>query len=366
MSLKDISFPLSINTSKDNPIDLLFIPALKESCTYDVAVGYFTSNWIRDAAEGIAYFAENNGHARWVVSTKLSYEDWKTITSPKVEDHIEEILSKSIDRIIDALKYQTREMLCWLIADNIVEFKIAIPKNDLSGIFHAKKGIFSDKDNNLVSFNGSYNLTGKANTNWESIDIYTSWEDENRVNISNSEFDEIWYQKDKNLILYEPTEIILDKIHSKRSSGRPYKIKTQNVSTPDDVELRPYQKDAIEGWFNKNGNGMYILATGAGKTITALATIARLIKGIKENNKKIFVLIIVPYKHLLEQWTKECRRFGIQPFQCYGSSNTWHPQLLEAVNSLNGGSRDIVFAISTFPIIQSDTKASFGDCVKLS
>ena len=57
--LTEVTFPLSINTSRDNPIESLFLPGLMNSLFYDVAVGYFSTAWVRDAAEGIAKFAEN-------------------------------------------------------------------------------------------------------------------------------------------------------------------------------------------------------------------------------------------------------------------------------------------------------------------
>lgn len=72
MSLSQIEFPYHINTSYSNPLTELFIPALSNSITYDVAVGYFSSNWLRDVSEGIAKFAENGGKSRWVISPDLS------------------------------------------------------------------------------------------------------------------------------------------------------------------------------------------------------------------------------------------------------------------------------------------------------
>ena len=41
-----------------------------------VAVGFFTTEWIRDAAEGIAQFAHNGGQSRWIISPRLSLLDY--------------------------------------------------------------------------------------------------------------------------------------------------------------------------------------------------------------------------------------------------------------------------------------------------
>ena len=60
MVLTDREWPLKIATTRQNPMEEFFIPAFKESRAYDVAVGYFTSIWLKDAAEGFANFAEKS------------------------------------------------------------------------------------------------------------------------------------------------------------------------------------------------------------------------------------------------------------------------------------------------------------------
>ena len=52
-------------------------------------------------------------------------------------------------------------------------------------------------------------------------------------------------------------------------SGRP--------RLPSDLTLRPYQEQAIANWFAASGRGTLKMATGSGKTITALALASRLL-----------------------------------------------------------------------------------------
>ncbi|MBL0011107.1 MAG: hypothetical protein IPP22_09130 [Nitrosomonas sp.] len=59
MPFRDLVIDLDINTSARDPISTFFVPILKESKYYDVAVGYFSTAWIRDAAEGIVGIAGN-------------------------------------------------------------------------------------------------------------------------------------------------------------------------------------------------------------------------------------------------------------------------------------------------------------------
>ena len=51
--------------------------------------------------------------------------------------------------------------------------------------------------------------------------------------------------------------------------------------TPPWLELRLYQQQAIANWFVNQGRGTLKMATGSGKTITALAIAAQLYQAIQ-------------------------------------------------------------------------------------
>ncbi len=59
------------------------------------------------------------------------------------------------------------------------------------------------------------------------------------------------------------------------------------------LPLRPYQEEAVAAWEDNGGRGIIVLPTGAGKTIVAIAALARL--GLRS-------LIVVPTIDLLHQW----------------------------------------------------------------
>jgi superfamily II DNA or RNA helicase len=66
---------------------------------------------------------------------------------------------------------------------------------------------------------------------------------------------------------------------------------------------RPYQEDALAAWLAADGRGVVVLPTGAGKTVLALMTIARL--GLR-------ALVVVPTIELLYQWRDAAiERLGI-------------------------------------------------------
>ncbi|MBT6325070.1 MAG: DEAD/DEAH box helicase family protein [Bdellovibrionales bacterium] len=367
MVLTDREWPLKIATTRQNPMEEFFIPAFKESRAYDVAVGYFTSIWLKDAAEGFANFAENGGKSRWIISPDLNEADLILLQKGYESLGIinaDGLLDKNIEEMVEQLQKNTLQALAWLIHDGVLRFRIAIPINNLDGIFHAKFGVFTDELNNKVCFTGSYNHTGKANSNWEGLNIFKNWDssDSKRIDIEVDEFENMWNNQDPNLYVVDPTDILIEKIKSKRGEVRNYDLFLKdNYRIPEGIELRSYQLIAIDNWFKCNGRGVFELATGSGKTLTALATITRLANGLIRKKQNLFVLIVVPYKHLLEQWETESRLFGFRAIKCYESSSTWVPKLLDALNGMHGGGGKVVYVITTNTTFSIDKLQSIID-----
>lgn len=358
--LTDENFPDSITTGYEDPIEQLFVPLLRQTETYDVAVGYFTSGWLRDTAEGFAEFARHGGRSRWVVSPNLNHEDAEAIFKgsdtrhPKIE-HRERCL---ID-MIEALKSETRKELCSLISANVIRFRIAEPKtqNHL-GMFHAKIGVASDSYGNKLSFSGSYNLTANAKYNWENIEIYRSWMsgEEKRVRRIESQFDRLWKDDDPSYSTFEPSLNLIKYIKKAAGDYSVFDEQGGESGTVNAPEFRGYQSEAIQNWFANNGRGTFVMATGSGKTITALGAISKLItKIVHEKNSPLVVVIVLPLKHLLDQWSKEAVRFGFSPIKCYESSSSWYRRFSAALATQQVIKNNVVIALVTNATFAGDT-----------
>jgi len=78
------------------------------------------------------------------------------------------------------------------------------------------------------------------------------------------------------------------------------------------LELRDYQKEAIEKWRQRGQRGILVLPTGTGKTYIALAVIK---EEIGQNGK---VAVIVPTIVLAQQWQSKIYQYvGIKPSLYY-------------------------------------------------
>lgn len=354
MTFADLELPLSIKSTRMDPVSAFFVPVLRRASHYDVAVGFFSTAWVKDAAEGIAQFACNGGLARWIISPILSAEDYSALrnaTGVIDQQKVDELAIRSFGSLFRALQENTRTVFGWLIRDGIMQFRVAVPANELTGMMHAKMGVFRDLQGNQIGFSGSYNLTSGAATNWETIEVYCSWrsqEANERIREMLADFTEMWNGNDANLAIFEPSDKALEPfIQEAERTSRPYVIRTKfgsKIAVPAQFlergELRDYQQNALRAWLNNNGRGVLSMATGSGKTVTALAAATRLTNHALERSSKLLVVVAVPYQHLADQWAAEADGFGFEPIVCYGGTQKWLTLAQQKMTEMSAGTKN--------------------------
>lgn len=79
--------------------------------------------------------------------------------------------------------------------------------------------------------------------------------------------------------------------------------RSRGKKVKDPIELYDYQKDAIQAWVDKGFRGFYVMATGTGKTWTAIYSAKRLLE-----EHKCLIVIAAPYKHLVRQWAEDVNK----------------------------------------------------------
>ena len=76
--------------------------------------------------------------------------------------------------------------------------------------------------------------------------------------------------------------------------------------------MHDYQNEAIKNLIANDWHGIFEMATGTGKTITAIEASRIYI----EMNKRALIIVIVPFSHLITQWEKVLLDFGYQNIVC--------------------------------------------------
>ncbi|MBE9142154.1 DNA phosphorothioation system restriction enzyme [Planktothrix mougeotii] len=112
---------------------------------------------------------------------------------------------------------------------------------------------------------------------------------------------------------------------------------------PASLHLRAYQQQAVNNWFVNRGRGTLKMATGSGKTITALAIATELYQKIGLQA----LIIVCPYRHLVTQWAKEAEKFNLNPILAFESVRYWQKQLSTELYQLRAGHQTFITVITT-------------------
>ncbi len=349
----DLGLPRVIDTSSDDLMADFYIPLLSRAEKYRRGVGYFTTNWVRSAARGVAELADNGGTAEWITSPILEEDDWEALKKgdrAKTDEVLRQSLDETISDLRYDLEYETRNAVAWMIADGLLEIKLAVPSRKLSGDFHDKFGVFYDGHGNRVAFHGSTNDSEQALRNYEAYTIDCDWisdRDTQGVNKQEQRFEVLWRNRDKNVDVFSVPEGVEKDIAKLRDSGnRPYDPPGGMEDPDPEITLRDYQREAVDAWFDNGNHGLFRMATGTGKTFTALAALDEYVDTVDD---PLLCVITVPQKHLARQWAEEMEIFGLgQPkFVYYSANSDWKSELSRAVSNLELGIKDYECIITT-------------------
>ncbi|MCC8198225.1 MAG: DEAD/DEAH box helicase family protein [Tannerellaceae bacterium] len=349
--LKNVDFNVVYASGENEPIQF-FIEALLESIHLDLGLEYFCSSAIRALVPGFAYFIANGGKVRILINDELTQEDKAALEKGQLIDvtMYEKSILTNFKRLSSLLSKEDElffNCLSYLIASKRIEFIATVSTK--GGNAHDKYRIFTDREGNRVGFAGSANFSMSAlNYNAETINCFTSWTDATdlkRLNRYADIFENAWTGSSSHVLhipisriktyireQYPPkqlSEIINDSFlirdsvwsHDNNISEHVFeklkKIETEpRFPYPEEREI---QKQAYSAWIENGYKGIFAMATGAGKTITALNCLYNeyKIKGYYQ------ALIVVPTQALAVQWEKEAKLFNFQNVISTHTENDW-------------------------------------------
>lgn len=379
MTLKDLHIEKEYRNLKCDVINEFYIPVLSTAVKYKRAVGFFNSAALYEIAIGLKNLASNKGKFELIVSPRLTDEDIKSIQLgyEKRQEVIEAALLRDFHEPKNKVEISKLNLLANLIADNILDIKVAFKLDAHSaGIFHEKMGIVIDSEGNKLAFTGSMNETYSGLLqNYESIDVFCSWRDEDaeRVAIKEYAFDNLWDNLDTAMEVIPFPQIAIDKLNKYKLKENEALFESQDVDAkpdqtsdffriPESIELHDYQVKAIDTWMSKGCRGIFDMATGTGKTYTALGALAKLSEKLRNH---LAVVIVCPYQHLVEQWVEDICAFGVKPLICYSRYN-WKKTLARMISDYSLGITDnfcVITTNATFvtPAMQNELAKMNGD-----
>ncbi|MBM0740252.1 DNA phosphorothioation system restriction enzyme [Phormidium sp. CLA17] len=369
LSLKDLNLRNQYRSDRHNLLEDFYIPCLSRSLTYDRAVGFFSSTSLAAAAKGMTALIRAGGRMRLIASPHLSQEDADAIAQglKQREEVITTLLLHELEQL-DQLATDRLEYLAWLLSKGMLEIKLAVHHDPSQrGIYHEKLGILRDANDNIVIFTGSANESASGLIdNFECLDVFRSWRsgDDERIAEKTEDFQRLWQNQTPTLEVLEfpeaarrsllklcPQEPLLAEPRMSEPSGL-YSTSSSSSDgvprVPSWLKLRPYQQQAIDNWFANKGRGTLKMATGSGKTITALAIAAELYrKSVQQNKPLQGLLIVCPYRHLVTQWEAEVHKFGLQPVLAFETLQSWQGELQSQLLAVLSGNQRFVTVITT-------------------
>ncbi len=239
------------------------------------------------------------------------------------------------------------KILSYLIATEQMEFKFAIPRDfdwpiedeTTNNIYHVKMGYFKFPGGDFVAFDGSFNESDSGHRyHIDRTQVYRSWVtgDKERLQGVIEDVDWDWEEANPFIEYYSLSQDTIDLIKKLSPGKRPKpdnpKVKPQKPSVKpieDVTKINDYlwrhQKEAITE-FLEHKVGVLEMATGTGKTTTALEIVRLLIAQGKVKNVVISTygtdLLDQWYKELLKWCTKENASLGEIPiFRSYESND---------------------------------------------
>lgn len=374
MNLRDIPIKRTYSSDNDDILNDFYIPILKASKEYFRLAGFFSSKSLAISARGISGLLKNGGNMKLIASPKLNIEDVKVILNAykNPEKWIEKKLLEELETLDDLIIKDHVSILGWMIANKKLELKVAIVYDEKQrllsyeeiqeiGLFHQKVGILRDSWDNIITFSGSVNETSEAwLQNIEEIKVFRNWFDleSEYVKADIDKFNRFWENQSvrikvidlplavKNkLIKIAPIDIDclnLEKWYSKQL----------HISNKKD-HLFEHQKKAIDKWLENGMRGIFEMATGSGKTFTALGCLNEVLK----LKSQILIIITVPYKHLIQQWIKEIDNFPIEYDELIvADSNNplWKDKLSDTLIDIEINNKNKVILLTTHSTFSSN------------
>lgn len=312
MGLRDLDLKSCYETG-ENPEALLnefYIPVLEQTKKYYRIAGFFSSSALAVAAKGIESLYHNHGHMYLLVSPELSEKDFEVISKhhyiPEQADMFQDLdFTLEVD---DHLK-----LLAYLLDSGFLDIKIVVGNAAANSLFHQKIGIMQDENGDIVSFSGSINETAQAwLNNIEEFKVFQSWLPGHAVFIEpdKKKFEGYWNNQRPQATVYDVPEAIREKIiQIKPRDVNDLAIMKRYVKKEEKNELSlfPHQLQAIEKWKANHFKLMMEMATGTGKTRTAIGCVYEKLK----KKEHFLTIVATPQNTLSRQWKADIEKLGI-------------------------------------------------------
>ena len=363
----------------------VLIPGFGSATSVRGAFGWFSAGWIARVAPGLAEYIDRS-------DTSPIEFTVAPVLFPAEREAVEQAVSLTPDeacrRVVDlfhhgrvnasALAQHALDCLAWMIATGTLRLRIALPKPGSN--YHPKIWLFDDGTDQVLA-RGSANATARGITSGvEHFDVDVTWIEHTRQRVRDgmAMLDDWSQGKSHGIerVVDLPQALKEDIIKTAPDAppgpadyvqaaaddedprwavdvaarltarfGRKEPKDRPRLTVPDSLVWQdgPYrhQGEAVAAWESEpdSERGTISMATGAGKTITALICATRLQDRLQ--GQPLLVVISAPSIPLIQQWHSEVGKFGVQAIVPTLATNT-NMALTNLFRRLRGGGTHVL------------------------
>jgi hypothetical protein len=197
LGLKEIELKEEYRSDKNDIVTEFFFPCLGQCIEYNRCVDFLSIQTLATIAMAFENFVGGKARIRMVTGHRFKTADLNLFTKLFSERY-----TKAFDgRFIKDSKIQKLQDL---VDNGQIELKIAVPNSEqIADSFSERIGIFRDDEDQIVAFTGTSKESFSTQTrDFESVDVFTSWNDKSRIERKVKDFEELWENKTKYVDVY--------------------------------------------------------------------------------------------------------------------------------------------------------------------
>ena len=198
LGLREIDLKEEYRSDRNDIVAEFFFPCLSNCIEYDRCVDFLSIQTLATISMAFDNFAQGKAKLRMVTGHRFKTTDLNLFTKLFSEKYTKSFESKLI-------KDTKIQKLQDIVNHGQIELKIAIPNSEqVAESFSERIGIFRDDHDQAVAFTGTSSESFSTQTrDFESVDVFTSWNDKSRVERKMKDFEDLWENKTKYVEVYD-------------------------------------------------------------------------------------------------------------------------------------------------------------------
>jgi hypothetical protein len=197
LGLREIKFEEEYRSDRNYVVAEFFFPCLSNCIEYDRCADFLSIRSLASISMGFDNFTTGKAKLRMITGNRFKISDLSILTKLFSEKNTKRFNVKLIrDNKIKKLQD--------FINNGQIELKIAITNSEeITNLFSERIGIFKDENDDAVAFTGTSSSLSTNTRDFESVDVFTSWNDKSRVERKIKDFDDLWKNKTKYVDVYD-------------------------------------------------------------------------------------------------------------------------------------------------------------------